>query len=193
MTPSPVTSFIRINLLSPANIQKEERNDIIVLAYAVLVLVLVGATVLYGIKFRAHRAIEERIVKAETELTKFETIVRQVESLQATKQVLETKKNVISSLMSGALLYPKFMEDLVAITPSSVGFKNLGTQLTPEGVMNVHADAEALDNYAIADMVSALIVNQNFSNAELGAIATTGTGRAALSSFKLTFSYQKKK
>ena len=173
-------------------IKKEERNELIILAYAALVAAVIAAAFDYTAKLRCFNKLEYRISQSERELSKYESIQRQVEALQATTNVLETKKNVINTLMQGRIAYLYFMEDIVEMLPYNMWLKTINTQLGGDGSNTVTMDAEALDNYAIADFVSSLSTNQSFSNVEMGSITTSAGSKMTVSSFKVTFIYKKK-
>ena len=184
--------MIRINLLAPEMIKKEERNELIILGYAALIIaVLIGAFD-YTLKFRSYQKLEYRVSQSERELVKYESILKQVEALQSTTNTLETKKNIISTLMQGRLTYLYFMEDILEMLPSNLWFRNVTTQLAPDGKIVVTMDAEALDNYAIADFVSSLSGNPSFANVELGALTTAAVAKTTTSIFHLKFDYKKK-
>jgi len=184
--------MIKVTLLPSELIRKEERKEIFVIA-CIAVAVLFGLGMLrYTIKVAYYRNLQVRIGNTQQELNKYESIVRQVEALQATKTVLETKKNVINSLMAWRLTYPVFMEDMLQLLPANIWFTALTTQSQPEGRMTVSLNALALDNYSIADLITSFSSNPSYSNVEVGAI-TTGGDKTVTSSFKLDFAYQKKK
>lgn len=185
--------MIRINLLAPENIKKEERNDILLLGYLCLVILTLAAGTNYAIKLRSYHTVQARLGDIQKELGKYESIVRQVDTLQATKKILETKRNVINALLSSGLIYPRFMEDLLQLLPSGISFKTLTTRLAADGKMTVTLTAEAIDNYSIADFMSALGTNADFSSVELGPVITTGGTKSPSSNFNLNFGYQKKK
>lgn len=182
--------MIRINLLPAESIKKEERKEIFALALLVVSVMFLTGTVKYVLKQSAYHQLESKISRAESELTKYESLVRQVEMLQSTKSVLEAKKNVISSLMAWRLGYPIFMRQLLQLMPVNVWFASMSTQQRGDG-MAVSLTAMAIDNYSIADFITALSANANFSNVELGTISSSGD-KVQTSSFKLDFIYQRK-
>lgn len=184
--------MIRINLLAPENIKKEEPKEIIALAVMVVLLFCAVGIVNYVMKISEYARLESKITMTERELNKYESIVKQVETLQATKAVLETKKTVISNLMAGRLTYPVFMEQLLQLMPQNVWLKTMNTVTQGEG-MRVDITAEALDVYSIADLVTALSSNPDFSNVELGAINTTADPKMPTSNFTMTFQYKRAK
>lgn len=184
--------MIKINLLAPELIKKEERHELIFIGYVILIVAVIAAGTDYLVKFRSYKILESRVEQSEKELAKYESIQKQVEALQAAKTVLETKKTIINSLMSGRLTYVGFMERLLDVIPNNLWFKSINTMLAADQSMTVNLDAEALDNYAIADFISALSQNKNFSNVELGTITTSSGEKSPTSSFRITFVYRKK-
>lgn len=185
--------MIRINLLAPEFVKKEERTEFLVLGYLVLVALVVVGAVRFTLRLQKYQTLEGRIAKSQNELRRFETIAKQVDTLQAQKKVLETKKSIISSLMASRLVYPVYMERLLAMMPANLWLKAMNTQLQPDGKMAINIDAEALDNYAIADFVSALSAAPECSSVELGAIASATNGKSTTSAFRISFQYQPRK
>ena len=184
--------MIRINLLAPESIKKEERKEIFALACAVVVVICLIGAAKYVMLFGSYKKLSGRINRTQAELNKYESIVKQVEALQATKSVLVTKKNVISTLMAGRLIYPVYMEKIMEVLPQNVWFKSMNTQMDADGIMTITLSAEALDNYAIADFITGLSSCPDFSEVELGPIATSNSQKMQTSVFNLTFKYKKK-
>jgi Tfp pilus assembly protein PilN len=184
--------MIRINLLAPENIKKEEPKEIIALAVMIVLLFCAVGIFNYILKIGEYKSLESKINRTERELGKYEGIVKQVETLQSTKAVLETKKNVISSLMAGRLTYPIFMEQFLQLLPQNVWLKSMGTTSIPDG-MKVSITAESLDVYSIADLVTALSSNTDFSGVELGAINTSADPKMPTSTFTINFIYKRAK
>jgi Tfp pilus assembly protein PilN len=185
--------MIRINLLSPDSIKKEERNEIVILAALFFILVVAIATINYALGLRTYNQIQLRVTQTEQELRKYETIVQQVETLKATKSVLETKKNVISMLMTGRLVYPKFMEQLSALLSGGVWFKSMTTQSQADGRMNIVLNGEASDNYSIADTLAAISADSGCSNVELGPLSTSNVNaqqKFPIVTYRITYDYK---
>jgi Tfp pilus assembly protein PilN len=183
--------MIKINLLAPDSIKKEERTEILLLAYLVIVIAVICGIANYGMKFASLKKVEFRLERTQKELGKYENIVQQVEALKTTKKILETKKNVINTLMASSLIYPHFMEDLLNILPRNIWFKTLNTTLDANGRISVNLTADALDNYSIADFISALMTTNGFANPVLGTINISKADKTQTSAFQVTFSYQK--
>jgi Tfp pilus assembly protein PilN len=184
--------MIKINLLAPEMIKKEERNELIILAYAVLAAAVLLGAADYTAKISSYNKLQARVSLSERELVKYESILKQVEALQATTNVLATKKNIINGLMQSRLTYLNFMEDMLEMLPYNLWFKSITTSLAADGKIAANMEAEALDNYAIADFVSSLSANPSFAGVELGALTTTAGAKATTSTFRLKFDYKKK-
>jgi Tfp pilus assembly protein PilN len=183
--------MIKINLLAAEAIKKEERSEILLIGYLIIAVLFLYGGSKYVIKRVSLLQINSRAVIVQQELTRYEDIVRQVESLESTKKVLETKKNVMSSLMTTRLIYPKFMQDILTILPKNIWLKSISTQIDATAKMTVTMSASALDNYSIADFVGELISNGDYGDVNLGAISAQG-GKVPSSAFQVSFSYLKK-
>lgn len=185
--------LIKINLLASDKIVKEERTEYLTLGYALIVIVAVSLIGMYAAIWTATSKLAKATAAREAELKKYQSVVQQVEQLQATKKVLETKKNVIDSLRAGALLYPWFMQTLAARTPAGISYKSMTANLVPTGGVAANLDAMAIDNYAIADCIGVLSVDPEFSLVDLGAITAIGAENSSASNFRLTFVFNRKK
>jgi Tfp pilus assembly protein PilN len=185
--------MIKINLLATESIKKEEPKEIIALAVIVMVVFCAVGIVNYLIKVSDFANLETKINQAQNELKKYESIVSQVDALQATKAVLETKKNVINNLMAGSLTYPVFMEELLRTLPQNVWLKTMNTLTNSDGTMKVDITADALDVYSVADLITALSSNRDFDKVDLGPITTSADPKMPTSSFTMNFIYKRLK
>ena len=183
--------MIKINLLSSANIRKEERNDILILAIIAMLIVSAGLASLYFVKFNAYNVVKIRISQTEAELAQYVSIVKQVDELEATKNTLETKRNVITTLRAKGLMYAHFLDDLISVIPSRVALRSMQTKAVSDKILSVNISGEAGDNYAIADFITELGIKGYFNNIELGAITSTQTNETSISTFQLKFTYER--
>ena len=138
-------------------------------------------------------SIEGKIQKAEKELAQNEAIVKKVDELQATKTILQTKKDIISTLVSYRLLYPKLMEDMLMVLPEGIWFAGINTILTDGGKMEVKVDAGALTPFAISELLSALSADRQITELELGAINTVKNDAISSSLFSFNFKHVREK
>lgn len=184
--------MIKVNLLASEAVKKEERQEIMILAYIVIGLIVVAGLGKYGLKFRSLKKVEKRIEHSKSELKKYQSIVNQVETLKSTKKVLETKKNVIKTLMSARLIYPTLMENLLNTIPNNVWLKTMNTKILSGNKTNVKLSAESLDNYSIADFITSLSSDKNFVDVELGQITTAAKqkDKQQTSNFQIQFNYR---
>ena len=185
--------MIKINLLPSNMIRREERKEIFVFACIFVGFVAVIGGVHYALKFSAYNTVQRRTEIIKQELNNYESIVKQVETLQTTKRGLETRMNVISTLMTRRLIYPQFMETLVKALPGNVWFKSLSTKYDGIEKIVCALSAECSDNYALADLITALASNPKFSGVEVGPISTNASGPRQTSVFSLNFIFKGKK
>jgi len=185
--------LIKINLLSKENIKVLERTEFVWLFSFLILITAFFGTAYYFFRLHLNSIAEAQLRQVQADMGKYENVLKQLELLESTKLTLETKKNVINSLHEKGLVYPQFMEDFAAVLPSGISLKTLLTKLQADGKLFVTLSADAIDNYPIADFITMLTLNNNFSNIEMGTINTKRPpGMTTISSFTLTFYYLKK-
>jgi len=185
--------MIRVNLLPPEleSAPTEFNPAIIITPIAILLLIFSG----YSYRQSTNALEEQRneIKKASNEIKQLEPIIAKVEELERQKVELNKKKGVIQSLENQRLSYPQFMEDLVRLLPSNIWLSNLATISQADGsTMDITMSVTALDNYAIADLVSNLENSQIFADVDLGAInVSQGVGGSQSMSFQIKTVYKR--
>ncbi|MFC1501611.1 PilN domain-containing protein [Elusimicrobiota bacterium] len=184
--------MIKINLLSKSSIKKEEKKELVVLLTILMLLSFSAIIYAYFSKVSTIEKIKVRTLSAQAELGKYEAIVSQVNEVESAKAQLVTRKNVINGLMKKGTLYPQFMSDLVKVVPPGMSIISLSTVLISDDGLEVSMSGQAVDNYPIADFIAGMAKKEVFSNIELGAITISSTDKAIISSFSLTFVYQRK-
>jgi len=183
--------MIRINLLPPGTEPSPVQFNPV---YPVLIVgAIVGGFLFlsYRKEVNARDKQRDEIVRAKNEIKQLEPIIEQVEKLEAAKAQLSQKKGVIQGIESERLRYPMLMDDLVRLLPGNVWFSSVVTVLAGNAV-NLTMQVSALDNYALADLVSNLESSQIFADTELGPVsAAAGTTGGQTLSFQLTTTYKK--
>lgn len=187
--------MIKINLLPTETLKKRSQKDLIVVGSiaGVLVALLIAGSFLQR-KFKLGRLTKE-VKIAQSELEKYRNIVNQVEALKSEKARLEQRRNVIRSLLSGRLLYPKLMDSLIASIPREIWLKSCNTT-SSDMIINLDMTASSLSNFAIADWITTLEDSKEFSNVTLGTINTTqiktaGSQRSKIVlDFSIKFTYK---
>ena len=186
--------MIRINLL-PAELEGGSPtliNPAIPMgAAAILPLIFLVPFHLSQVAQRRHLQTEAASLKSE--LDRYQPIIAQVEALEAAKVQLTNRKTVIQQLESERLRYPQFMDDFVKLLPGNLWLSNLTTVTQPGGNnIQVAMDVTALDNYAIADLISNLETSQIFTDTDLGPLsASQQAGGGQTITFHVNTTYRK--
>lgn len=171
---------IKVNLV-PAEIlakaqQKEQMIQVGIIGSFVLVLVLL---VSLGHWYRLTR-LEGQLAEGQVKLKKLEAIVAQVEELERTAAAVRARLSVITDLLKGRPLYPRFMDDFARLVPGGVRIQSMTTSGggSTAAPLKLTMSAEARVNDDIAAWVRAMEGTGKFSNVELGAVnaLTSGDG-----------------
>lgn len=133
----------------------------------------------------------DEIVSTNNKIKQLEPVILQIESLEAAKTQLNQKKGIIQSIENERLRYPFLMDDVVRLLPGNVWLSSLVTSIAGN-LMTVTMQVSALDNYALADLISNLESSQIFTETELGAVSTASTAGGGQSlNFQITTNYHK--
>lgn len=184
--------MIHINLLPETTEQVEfSFNPAYILAPAGIA---VGAILLGMYRSEVHTRDMQRqeIVKRQNEIKVLEPIIAQVEALETAKAQLSQKKGIIQSIESERLRYPQLMDDLVRLLPNNVWLNSFVTTMAGN-IMSVTMQVSALDNYALADLISNLESSQIFTDTDLGAVtsAAGGPNGGQTLNFQITTTYRR--
>lgn len=162
--------MIRINLLPPeyaaAQAKKEQQ---VILGSGGAVAVVILFLFWFGQSRKAAR-LDRQIQEADAELKKYQAIISQIDSIEASKRQLTAKRDVIRNLNRSRLVYPVFFEDLLPIIPSDVWVTNV--QIIEQGAgMKVTMASSALSNFALATWLTNLQQSTHFSAVDLSPIS----------------------
>lgn len=184
--------MIRINLL-PAELESAPTviNPAIPVAAVGLLLLVLIVPVHLSMVAKKKKA-QGDIADINSQLDRYQPIIAQVDQLEMKRTALNQRKGIIQSLESERLRYPQFMDDFIKLLPGNLWLTNLTTAMQGGDTMIVNMDVIALDNYAIADLVSNLETSQIFRDVDLGAIsASAGANGSQSMTFHLTTTYHK--
>lgn len=187
--------MIRINLL-PADLESAPTRINPSMPLSIAAIVPVTCLLLFHMfhLMPKRKHLETEVRSLREELKRYEPIIAQVEALEKAKVQLTQRKSVIQQLENERLHYPQFFDDFVKLIPNNIWLTNLITTAAQGGgnVLSVSMDVMALDNYAIADLVSNLESSQIFSEVDLGAINTSQVqGGGSSMNFRITTNYKK--
>ena len=183
--------MIRVNLLPPmAEAAPTEISPVIPIA-VVAGVPLIGLF-LFHIKLKKRDTdLRTQAAQLQHQRESLQPILNQVKALDDAKASLNQRKGVIQQLESERLRYPQFMDDFVKLLPGNLWLVNLNTT-SPQGgnTLTVGMDVVALDNYAIADLVSNLESSQIFTDVDLGAISATQNPTGQSLTFHVNTTYK---
>jgi type IV pilus assembly protein PilN len=173
--------MIRINLIRGKRKKRKEFN-VDVLHILLPILVIVGVLLF-------HRSVTGRIgdlnagiSRAQAEVARLKKEIGEVENFKARKAELQQKVDVISSLQQVRKGPVKVFEALSASIPEKCWIDKLslkGNQVQLGGV--------AINNYTIANFMTALGQSGRFQNVVLGSAEQTTVSKVKLVKFSLTF------
>jgi Tfp pilus assembly protein PilN len=182
--------MIRINLLPQEIHAAEAKKQIAAIGIAAAALVVVALLFIGVWRFSKKVALERDLAIAKDELTKYEAIVNQVNSLEQLKNNLKSRGDVINQLLKGRLTYPKFFEDFMMLLPPDIWVGNFNTQPSADK-LRVDLNASSLSNFAIADWLINLQTSPYFSEVTLGAINSqeAAENKPPVMTFTISFKY----
>ena len=173
--------MIRINLVRGK--RKKRRELSVGSAWIALPLVvLVGAIYFHTTVSGRISKLGADIVKANADIARLKNEIGEVEKFKARKAELQKKVDIISNLQKGRSGPVRHFEALSAAIPEKCWIDTLGVKdgkVTLAGV--------ALNNYTIANFMTALGQTGRFRDVVLGAAEQTTVAGVKLVKFNLTF------
>lgn len=173
--------MIRINLIRGKRKKRKEFN-VDALYLLLPLLVIVGVLLFHRSVMGTIADLNNNIRKANAEVARLQKEIGEVETFKARKAELQQKVDVISSLQSERTGPVKVFEALSASIPEKCWIDSLsikGDQIKVSGV--------ALNNYTIANFMTALGQSGRFRNVVLGSADKAAVSNVNLVKFSLTF------
>jgi Tfp pilus assembly protein PilN len=182
--------MIRINLL-PAEIEVlETKTHPVVAASVVLVLLVMVLSPISWSLNKRKSDLQNEAASLQSDIDRYKPVAEKVDALEKTKAERQQRKTIIEQLQNERLRYPQFMEDFLKLLPGNVWLTNLVTSQQGDA-MNVSMDVVALDNYAIADLISNLETSQIFTAVDLGTITLSQSATGQTLTFHVNTMYKK--
>lgn len=173
--------MIRINLVRG---KRKKRRELSVgsLWIAFPLVVLAGTLYFHTTVTGKISRLDAGIVKANAEIVRLKKEIGEVEKFKARKVELQKKVDIISNLQKGRTGPVRYFEALSAAIPEKCWIETLGVKdgkVTLSGV--------ALNNYTIANFMTALGQTGRFRDVVLGAAEQATVAGVKLVKFNLTF------
>lgn len=174
--------MIRVNLIRGKRKKKKELN--VELVYLLLpLLVLVGVLVFHRSVSGTIERLNTDIGKANAEVNRLKKQIDEVEGFKARKAELQKKVDVISTLQQGRKRPVKVFESLSASIPEKCWIEQLSVKGDRVDVSGV-----AVNNYTIANFMTALGQSGRFRDVVLGSAEQASISNMKLVKFSLSFS-----
>ena len=173
--------MIRINLVRGKRKKRRELN--VGSMWIVLPLVFLAGTLYFHTTVSGKISrLDADIVKANADIERLKKEIGEVEKFKARKAELQKKVDIISNLQKGRTGPVRHFEALSAAIPEKCWIDTLSVKderVTLSGV--------ALNNYTIANFMTALGQTGRFRDVVLGAAEQTTVAGVKLVKFNLTF------
>lgn len=183
--------MIKINLIPPELLEKEERKKKILLAGSAGLALLAAIGLLSFQHWNKVVSRQERLEALQREVQAIQTTVDQVQEIEKSIASIQSRLDVIQSLLKGRTLYPNFMEDLARHMTAGIWLTSLSTQQSGADGLKLTMSVTALSQNHIAEWLRTLEQSDRFTEVSLsGAISAQETAQATLYSFNLSASYK---
>ena len=173
--------MIRINLVRGK--RKKRRELSVGSAWLALPLVVLAGTIYFHATVSGKISkLDADIGKANAEIARLKNEIGEVEKFKARKAELQKKVDIISNLQKGRTGPVRHFEALSAAIPEKCWIDTLGMKDERVALTGV-----ALNNYTIANFMTALGQTGRFRDVVLGAAEQTTVAGVRLVKFNLTF------
>ena len=173
--------MIRINLVRGK--RKKRRELSVGSAWIALPLVVLAGTVYFHTTVSGKISrLNADIVKANADIERLKKEIGEVEKFKARKAELQKKVDIISNLQKGRTGPVRHFEALSAAIPEKCWIDTLSVKDAKVTLTGV-----ALNNYTIANFMTALGQTGRFRDVVLGAAEQTTVAGVKLVKFNLTF------
>lgn len=173
--------MIRINLVRGKRKKRRELN--VGAAWLALPMVILAGTIYFHTTVSGKISkLDADIAKANVDIERLKKEIGEVEKFKVRKAELQKKVDIISNLQKGRTGPVRHFEALSAAIPEKCWIDTLGVKderVTLTGV--------ALNNYTIANFMTALGQTGRFRDVVLGAAEQTTVAGVKLVKFNLTF------
>jgi Tfp pilus assembly protein PilN len=180
---------IRINLIPPEYAAAQDKKEQQILLGASSCFIAIALLVFWFIQSRRASELERKINDADAQLKSYQSIIAQIDTIEANKRQLISKRDVIRNLNRSRLIYPVLFEDLLPILPSDVWVSQI--QFSEQGTaIHISMSLSAISNFSVATLLSNLQQSPHFSAVDLSPISYTNSETGQILGFSITCNYQ---
>jgi Tfp pilus assembly protein PilN len=183
---------IRINLIPPEYAAAQDKKEQQILIGTTSCFVAIALILFWFVQSRRAAELERKINDADAELKTYQSIIAQIDTIEANKRQLLAKRDVIRNLNRSRLIYPVLFEDLLPILPSDVWLSQM--QFADQGAsIRITMNMSAISNFSVATLLSNLQQSTHFSGVELSPISySTSETTGQTLTFSIVCMYQHK-
>ena len=120
--------MIRINLIPPEILAAQEKKEQQILMGVGVGAIAAVVALFWVVKSHQAGTLKEQVRAAQSELEAYRTVDAQIQQIQQEREQLVKKRSVIQEVNQDRLVYPKFFEDLLPLSPADVWFTNLNIE-----------------------------------------------------------------
>jgi Tfp pilus assembly protein PilN len=184
--------MIRINLLPPEYAEAQRKKEQQIIFGGVGCLAMAFLLLFWGFKKATASNLQAKINEADAELKSYQTIIQEIEQIEADQKRKRDKLNVIKELNRSRLVYPVFFEDFIPIVPADIWVTSLSLEESGGGTMTIKISCKGTSNFAVATWLTNLEQSPHFSNIKLGPISYSSDAENNLPTltFNLDTSYR---
>jgi Tfp pilus assembly protein PilN len=180
---------IRINLIPPEYAAAQDKKEQQILLGSSSCFIAIALLVFWFIQSRRASELERKINDADAQLKSYQSIIAQIDTIEANKRQLISKRDVIRNLNRSRLIYPVLFEDLLPILPSDVWVSQI--QFSEQGTaIHISMSLSAISNFSVATLLSNLQQSPHFSAVDLSPISYTNSETGQILGFSITCNYQ---
>lgn len=183
--------MIKINLIPVEYIEKLDKRAILAKGILIAVLAVAVVFVISGWYFNKAMALESKASQLETELKGLQGDVEKAKAIEAQIAEVQRYLNSIASITRGRMIYPYFMQDLLANLPGTIWFGGIGTTLK-SGTLSVTLPVSSRSTYDLAYWINHLETDPRYAEVTLGPINVSESAEGKTLSTGVTMKYTPK-
>jgi len=183
--------MIKINLIPPEYVERINRRALIAKAAAAGILAAAAIAMISIWHFTSAKTSEMKMNRLKAELHGLQADVDRAKRIEGDIAEVKRYLSSISSVTHGRMLYPRFMQDIIAGMPGTIWLGNLGTSLNG-ATLSVNMTVNSRSGYDLAYWIDALETDGKYSGVTVGAISVSESpaGKVFATPISLIYTYK---